>query len=171
MVKDCLKYGGDPRPNLRVGGGGNPLNMLDSRAALSLLRTIEHDKPKLVYVGPVYKMHNDDPDKESVIKKVTDVLDSIRAMGVAIITEAHHTKAGTHGGPLEPSGSNLWTWWPEYGLGLRLADGSGELRRCNLERWRIDRDASSWPHEVESSGQSGLMWARSAAPGFRQIAS
>jgi replicative DNA helicase len=94
MVKDCLKYGGDPRPNLRVGGGGNPLNMLDSRAALSLLRTIEHDKPKLVYVGPVYKMHNDDPDKESVIKKVTDVLDSIRAMGVAIITEAHHTKAG-----------------------------------------------------------------------------
>jgi hypothetical protein len=57
---------------------------------------------------------------------ITDVLDSIRAMGVAIITEAHHTKEGQKGGTLEPSGSNLWTWWPEFGLGLRIVPGRGD---------------------------------------------
>lgn len=167
MVNDCVKLGCDPRPNLHIGGGGNPLNLLNPQSALSLLRTIEHDQPKLVYIGPVYKMHNDDPDKESVVKKITDVLDSIRAMGVAIITEAHHTKEGRKGGTLEPSGSNLWTWWPEFGFGLRLTndDRSSEaavMRRCDLERWRIDREASQWPDEVEASGQLGLAWARAS---------
>lgn len=161
MVNDCMQMGCDPRPNLNIGGGGNPLNLLNPQNALSLLRTIEHDNPKLVYIGPVYKMHNDDPDKESVVKKITDVLDSIRAMGAAIITEAHHTKEGKKGGSLEPSGSNLWTWWPEFGLGLRLDPGpNNNTRRCILEGWRINREVAMWPDEVESSGKLGLAWAR-----------
>lgn len=167
MVQDCLKHNGaDPRPQLSIGGHGNPLNLLNPQNALSLLRTIEHDRPQLVYIGPAYKMHNDDPDKESVVKKITDVLDAIRAMGVAIITEAHHTKEGRRGGTLEPSGSNLWTWWPEFGLGLRLAgDAKSNLtRRCDLERWRIDRESALWPDEVEASGQLGFAWARASVP-------
>jgi hypothetical protein len=89
-------------------------------------------------------------------------------MGAAIITEAHHTKAGKTGGSLEPSGSNLWTWWPEFGLGLRLDESPHNVtRRCRLEKWRIDREANEWPIEVESSGQGGLVWARAAAPGFQ----
>lgn len=171
MVQECVKQGADPRPNLTIGGGGNPLNMLNPQAALSLLRTIEHDKPTLVYVGPVYKMHNDDPDKESVVKKITDVLDSIRAMGIAIITEAHHTKEGRKGGTLEPSGSNLWTWWPEFGLGLRMdPDPQNVTRRCVLERWRIDRESSEWPDEIEASGKIGLPWARASFRGVRGVA-
>jgi replicative DNA helicase len=172
MVKDCLDMGVDPRPNLTLGGSGNPLNLLNPSNALSLLRTIEHDKPRLLYIGPVYKMHNDDPDKETVVKKITDTLDAIRAMGVAIITEAHHTKAGQAGGSLEPSGSNLWTWWPEYGLGMRLQNpGRGSeaqvMRRCSLERWRVDRDAASWPDEIEATGKFGLAWARADYRGLR----
>jgi replicative DNA helicase len=166
MVRDCFKHNTDPRPNLSIGGGGNPLNLLNPSNALSLLRTIEHDDPKILYVGPVYKMHNDDPDKEAVVKRITDVLDHVRAMGVSIITEAHHTKEGRKGGSLEPSGSNLWTWWPEFGLGLRLAPGENTTRRCGLERWRIDRESAAWPLEVESSGQSGLLWARADAPAW-----
>jgi hypothetical protein len=150
MVNDCVGMGADPRPNLTIGGGGNPLNLLNPQNALSLLRTIEHDKPQLVYIGPVYKMHNDDPDKESVVKKITDVLDSIRAMGVAIITEAHHTKEGRKGGALEPSGSNLWTWWPEFG------GASTVRRRCGLPR-SSRRGRSVWhgPGRTASSGTGG----------------
>lgn len=163
MVNDCLKLGCDPRPNLFVGGDGQPLDLLNPQNALSLLRTIERDKPGLVYIGPVYKLHNDDPDKESVVKRITDVLDSIRGMGAAIITEAHHTKEGRNGGSLAPSGSNLWTWWPEFGRGLRLVDEKNNMtRRCDLERWRIDRVPSQWPDEVEQSGQLGLRWARAS---------
>lgn len=174
MVKDCMDLGMDPRPNLTVGGRGNPLNLLNPANALSLLRTVEHDKPKLMYLGPVYKMHNDDPDKETVVKKITDTLDAIRAMGVAIITEAHHTKAGQNGGTLEPSGSNLWTWWPEFGLGMRLQGSrnaeDAPLRRCSLERWRIDRDVASWPDEIEATGKFGLMWARASGYARRSVA-
>lgn len=158
-------YGLDPRPNLTLGGEGNALDLLNPQTALSLLRTIEHDKPDLLYIGPVYKLHNDDPDKEAVVKRVTGVLDRIRALGVSVITEAHHTKAGGKAmSSLEPSGSNLWTWWPEFGLGLRLISDSDEIvRRCTLERWRIDREASAWPSDVESTGVPGLPWTRAAA--------
>jgi replicative DNA helicase len=113
----------------------------------------------LVYIGPVYKLHNDDPDKESVVKRITGVLDQVRAMGTAIITEAHHTKASKVGGSLEPSGSNLWTWWPEFGLGLRLdKDSDSIIRRCALEKWRIDRVSRQWPMFVEAGGK--WPWAR-----------
>lgn len=168
MVKDCLDLGADPRPNLHIGGGGNPLDVLNPQNALSLLRTIEHDKPALVYIGPAYKMHNDDPDKEIVVKKITGVLDSIRAMGCSILTEAHHSKAGKNGGTLEPSGSNLWTWWPEFGYGMRIVSEPHEaMRRARLVRWRFDRVAASWPQEVEQTGKFGLGWARADGVGWR----
>jgi hypothetical protein len=168
MVRYCVKLGHDPRPNLFVDSTGNPLDVLDPANALSLLATVEHFRPQLVYIGPVYKMHNDDPDKEIVVKKITTVLDRIRATGAAIITEAHTTKEGQRGGgSLSPSGANLWSWWPEFGCGLRLQPGdeADVMRRCDLERWRIDRDGSGWPHEVESSGLP-LPWVRCAPPGM-----
>lgn len=144
---------------LRIGGHGNPLNLLDAAQALSLLRTIDHDKPDLVYIGPVYKLHNDDPDKEAVVKKITGVLDAIRETGAALIGEAHPNKAHAHGGGMSPSGSGMWSWWPEFGLGLRLAaDSDTTVRLCSLERWRIDRTDSKWPKWIQHDGK--WPWAR-----------
>lgn len=159
LVKAVRDMGLDVEDRLTLGGHGNSFNLLNPQNALSLLRTVEHDKPDLLYIGPVYKMHNGDPDKEVTIKQVTDILDSIREMGVSLITEAHHTKGGKRGESLEPSGSNLWTWWPEFGLGLRLdADSDDIVRRCLLERWRMDREASKWPQVIEAGGK--FPWAR-----------
>lgn len=153
MLKEARAVGRPVEDRLTIGGHGNPLNLLDASTALSLLRTIEHDKPDLVYIGPVYKLHNDDPDKEVVVKKITHVLDQIRATGASLITEAHHTKAAKQGGSLEPSGSNLWTWWPELGLGLRLSpESDASMRLCALERWRLDRVQSNWPNFVNAGG-------------------
>lgn len=140
---------GRPVEHLTIGGHGNGLNVLDASSALSLLRTVEHDKPDLVYIGPYYKLHNEDPDKEVTVKKVTHVLDQIREMGAATMTEAHHTKAAHAGGSMAPSGSNMWNWWPEFGFGLRLLpDTEPLMRECALERWRIDRDTNEWPDVV-----------------------
>jgi hypothetical protein len=145
---------------LTIGGHGNPLNLLDKASSMSLLRTVEHDKPDLVYIGPAYKLHNDDPDKEAVVKRITNVLDQIRATGAAVMTEAHHTKSAKVGGSLEPSGSNLWTWWPEIGRGLRLdPDSDPVVRRCALEPWRIDRVSRNYPQWIEHDGR--FPWARS----------
>jgi hypothetical protein len=160
MLREARDAGHPVEDRLRIGGHGNPLNLLDPSSALSLLRTVEHDKSDLVYIGPVYKLHNDDPDKEVVVKKITAVLDQIRALGCAIITEAHHTKGAKVGGSLEPSGSNLWTWWPEFGRGLRMDRDSDEhVRRCALENWRIDRVQRQWPDWIEHGGR--WPWARS----------
>jgi hypothetical protein len=164
MLREARDNGTPVDDRLTIGGRGNPLDLLNPQNALSLLRTVEHDKPDLVYIGPVYKLHNDDPDKEAVVKRITSVLDQIRATGAALITEAHHAKAAKQGGNMEPSGANLWTWWPEFGRGLRLDKDSDEnVRRCALETWRIDRVARSWPQFVEAGGK--WPWAR-ARRGF-----
>lgn len=162
MRREAHANGTPVEDRLRVGGHGNPLDLLDQSSALSLLRTVEHDQPDLVYIGPVYKLHNDDPDKEVVVKKITGVLDRIRAVGCAVITEAHHTKIGPNKKTLEPSGSNLWTWWPEFGRGLRLdPDTDTDVRRCAMEPWRIDRVQRHWPSWIEAGGK--WPWSRAAA--------
>lgn len=169
IIAGLRNMGLDPRPNLRIDiRGGHPYDLLNRQNALRLLRTVEHDAPDLVYVGPVYKLHNDDPDKEIVVKKITGVLDGIREMGAALMTEAHPNKAAKHGGSMAPSGAALWEWWPEFGLGLRMdPDSDEQTRRCKLERWRIDRDESHWPMFVQASGDPALPWMEApVVPGY-----
>ena len=162
MSKEARDSGRPLEDRFKIGGHGMPLNLLDASSAMSLMRTVEHYEPDLVYIGPAYKLHMDDPDKEVVVKKITSVLDMIRATGAALITEAHHTKEAKRGGSLEPSGSNLWTWWPEFGRGMRLQEGTeaGLMRRCDLEQWRIDRVQRTWPMSIEHGGR--WPWARAA---------
>jgi hypothetical protein len=168
IIRGLERLGLDPWPHLTIGGTGNPFDLLNAQNAMSLLRSVEHDKPQLVYIGPVYKLHNDDPDKEIVVKKITGVLDAIREMGAALITEAHPNNQSQHGGPMRPSGSGLWTWWPEFGMGLRLDPDSDDItRRCKLERWRIDRDENAWPLYVQASGDAALPWMEApVVPGY-----
>lgn len=152
--------GGDYENRLTIAGEGNPMDLMDRPTAAALLATVEHDKPDLVYLGPFYKLHNDDPDKEITVKKVTNVIDQIRATGAAVIMEAHTGKDARRGGSMEPSGSNMWTWWPEFGVGMRLnPDAPEEMRHCRLERWRIDRVTRSWPEAIETGG--AWPWVRS----------
>jgi replicative DNA helicase len=82
-------------------------------------------------------------------------------MGCSVIMEAHINKEGKRGGSMEPSGSNMWNWWPEFGIGLRLDDDAPEaMRLCVLERWRIDRVQRDWPDAIEQGGS--WPWRRSA---------
>lgn len=159
----------DAAERITIAGHGNPINLLDPVVAAQVLATVEHDKPDVVYVGPFYKLHREDPNEEVVVKRVTDVIDRIRATGAVTIMEAHHNKEGRRTGPMEPSGSNMWTWWPEFGVGLRLdPDAPNELRLTRLERWRVDRmDLRSWPDAIEAGTdwpwQASVMKAWSAA--------
>lgn len=168
IIKGLENLGLEPRANLTIGGTGNPFDVLNPQNAMNLLRTVERDQPQLVYIGPVYKLHNDDPDKEVVVKKITNVLDGIREMGAALITEAHPNKGAKAGGPLSPSGAALWEWWPEFGMGLRADPDTDEhVRRCKLERWRLDRDVNAWPLFVQASGDPALPWMESPiVPGY-----
>ncbi len=159
MLETVTWAGLDVADTLRIDSKGHALDLLNPQDALSLLRTVEADQPDLVYIGPVYKLHNDDPDKEMVVKRITAVLDKVRECGCAVITEAHANK----GGSLAPSGANLWTWWPEFGRGLRLDPNSDEqTRRCALERWRFDRQPREWPDVV----QAGSRWPWVAAASY-----
>lgn len=163
IVEEVAKRGQDPRPNLNImKDSGQRLNLMDPQTALSILRTIEHDKPDIVYIGPLYKLHHLNADKEEATSRIADFLDSICNMGAGVVAEAHINKEAGVGGSLAPSGSNLWTWWPEYGHGLRLSSESDAafFRRCNVERWRGDREENNWPTQIETSGVLGLPWHR-----------
>ena len=165
LRKEAESNGTPVEDRLTVGGHGNPLDLLDQATAMSLLRTVEHDRPDLVYIGPVYKLHQDDPDKETTVKRITGVLDRIRETGCALITEAHHAKQGPNRRTLEPSGSNVWTWWPEFGRGLRLdPDTDVSMRRSSLEPWRIDRVQRNWPAWIHAGGS--WPWVRSPENSF-----
>jgi hypothetical protein len=162
MLKECRDVQRPVEDRLMIGGHGSPIDLLDPASAMSVMRTVEHDRPDLVYIGPAYKLHLGDPDKEMHVKQVTAVLDQIRATGAAVICEAHpNNESSSKGGSLRPSGSGLWTWWPEFGRGLRLdTNALPEMRRCELEMWRIDRVARNWPEWLEAGGS--WPWVRSS---------
>jgi replicative DNA helicase len=68
-------------------------------------------------------------------------LDSLRARGVALVTEAHsgHERSDS----LRPLGSSAWLRWPEFGRGLR--EDKAQPGRYIFEQWRGDRDERNFP--------------------------
>lgn len=160
LLTQARRFGHEVGDNLRIHTRGQSMDLLNPTEAMSVLRTIEHDRPDLVYIGPAYKLHNDDPDKESVIKRVQHVLDAIREMGPAVMVEAHANKSES----MAPSGSNIWSWWPEFGMGLKLVPGSDRIERhCALVRWRFERDdLAEWPEAVRAGGK--WPWSQTTLP-------
>lgn len=138
------------------------IDLLQPGAARALLQQVERLQPQLVMIGPVYRLHEDDPNDERTARKITVVLDQIREIGgAAIVTEAHMAKAVGIGGErsAKPVGSGLWMRWPDYGYGLVLApDSDLVVRSCRLKAWRGPRDERDWPERLQSGLATGKPW-------------
>ncbi|HEY3924382.1 MAG TPA: DnaB-like helicase N-terminal domain-containing protein [Acidothermaceae bacterium] len=139
------------------------INLLDPADRRWLLRKVEQHTPALLSIGPVYKLHDGDPDKEEFIRKVQRVLDDCRAMGCTLLMEHHagHGDSSKGQRPVRPSGSSLWLRWPEFGYGLRLAsDEHAEAERLvDLVPWRGPREERTWPKRL----RAGSPWPWVAA--------
>lgn len=138
------------------------VNLLSAGAAVKVLRMVERVNPDVVMIGPIYRLHEGDPNDERDARKISVVLDQVREIsGAAVITEAHMAKGGGPGQSrsLRPVGSGLWLRWPEYGYGLVLAEGGDLISRpVTVEAWRGPRDERKWPSMLVSGVVQGSPW-------------
>lgn len=140
---------------LRIDIRPSGLNLLSPSDAALLLRTVERNRPDLLVIGPIYRLHEDDPNDERVARKTAAVLDQARQIGCAVVTEAHTPHTDGHGGHmLRPVGSSLWKRWPEFGYCLKLtSDSDYHARLCRLIPWRGPRDERQWPEMLAAGGE------------------
>lgn len=130
-----------------------------------LIEQVTAHKPDLLVVGPFYKLHSEDINKEENARRVAAVLDHARSIsGAALLTEAH---AG-HGEPgkkrsVRPIGSSLLLRWPEFGYGLAHnahaePDERGRAHQIDVIAWRGPRDDRDWPPHLEYGPAGHLPW-------------
>lgn len=167
MVVDCENSPPQSRRALRpmrlkAGENLKPefLTILMRPQGLDLLRRsdrkwlqerIEANQPDVLIMGPMYRLHNDDPNEERPARLLAAFLDDLRVRHqFALVMETHqpHASGGTRR-VLRPYGASLWVRWPEFGLGL-LHDEKTDAWR--LVPWRGSRDDRSWPPMLTRSG-------------------
>lgn len=105
---------------------------------------IKQARPRLLVIGPVYKMAGGDPKDEQTAKSVATTLDHLRVEhNLALVMEAHtpYADGSRSKRPERPYGASLWSRWPEFGLYLAP---DGELRH-----WRGQRDEREWPTKLK----------------------
>ncbi len=121
-----------------------------------LVRRVAALQPALLLIGPLYRLHAADPNKEEPARQVARVLDRCRAAAnCALIAEAHAGHAvGTSGDRnMRPTGTSLWLRWPEFGYGMRPGkDYDPRSRMVDFLSWRGDRAARSWPRALRAGG-------------------
>jgi replicative DNA helicase len=122
-------------------------------------KVIEHTRPRLVCIGPLYKLYRTEgrESDEQAALEVQAVLDDLRSrFGFALLIEHHapHADSGSKR-KARPYGSSLWLRWPEFGIGLEdSSNGRGSL---DLTRFRSDRVTASWPTRIDRASH-GLPW-------------
>jgi replicative DNA helicase len=122
-------------------------------------KVIEHSRPKLVCIGPLYKLYRSEAREsdETAALEVQAILDDLRERyGFALLIEHHapHADAGTKR-KARPYGSSLWLRWPEFGIGLE--DSTARRGSLELTRFRSDRVKASWPDRIDRGGT--LPWS------------
>ncbi|KAA0022079.1 AAA family ATPase [Antrihabitans cavernicola] len=150
--------------DFRPGG----IDLLGSRDRAWIEHSVQAFEPDLVVLGPLYKLHFEDPNAEAPARKVSGVLDGLRERyGFALLTEAHSGKgktadnAGREVRTVAPVGSSMWLRWPEFGFGLRRApDDPGEARASIVDvvPWRGAREERAWPNGLSQGSSEQLPW-------------
>lgn len=144
---------------LFVEGRPEGLNLMDPAQAQWLVHRVAALQPAVLFTGSLYKLIEGDPNKEEPARAVSAVLDRCRSVAnCAIVVEAHsgHSQGSSGERNVRPIGASLWLRWPEFGYGLRPADGfDPEVNRLvDFVPWRGDRDVRSWPRQL----RAGSLW-------------
>lgn len=111
-----------------------------------LTERVAANRPDLLCIGPLYKLHEAEDEKSSDVRQVQITLDRIRTRyncGLLMETHAPHDSF-TKFGKIRPSGSRLWIRWPEFILTLSPVD-KGSNEHWWLNHARGPRDERDWP--------------------------
>lgn len=128
------------------------LDLLHARDSMWLQEVMATYRPQLLIIGPVYKLHADDPNDEKPARAVQRVLDVCRTRfgGCAIVIEAHSPHGPTGARELRPFGASAWLRWPEFGFGIRPEKNTDEV--AYFQEWRGSRDEREWPLAIRRGG-------------------
>lgn len=146
------------------------LDLLGAADSGWLDRSVREARPDVLFVGPLYRLHNESINDEQAAKKLVATLDSIRVRhGVALVVEAHAGHAEEFGGKrkMRPVGSSVFLRWPEFGLGMRRSednDKSGPPLIMDLIPWRGSREDRDWPKKIMRGGVNKLPWIPYGGP-------
>lgn len=141
-----------------------PLDLAGRHDSRWLIERVAVNRPDMLITGPIYKLHNEDPNEELPARRVIRTFDLIRTKyDVSVILEAHTAK-GSAGAvrSLNPYGASIWMRWPEFGYGLRpdkeagTVDGHAAL--VNFASWRPPRDQREWPTVLAGDGAAFWPW-------------
>lgn len=139
--------------NMRPAG----IDLLAGNDAAWLEQAIDATAPDLLVLGPLYKLHHENPSDETAARELVWVLDSLRERhGFALLTEAHAGNSNDANGDrmMRPLGSSLFRRWPEFGFGLRRAKddpGGSRASVVDVVSWRGSREERSWPSKLQHS--------------------
>lgn len=122
---------------------------------IRLESVIQHVKPDLVAIGPVYKIYqvNAHENDELAAREVMATLDDLRTRYSFGLMMEHHAPKGTgNKREMMPFGTSLWLRWPELGISMEPLDPSREdASHLKIGRWRGDRLKNEWPKEIRWS--------------------
>lgn len=129
------------------------LNLLDPRDVGSIHRHIDRWKPKVMFIGPLYRLavkFNSDEDAAPIIA----ALDEFRDRGIALVMEAHTGHALGSGGvrDVRPRGSSALMGWPEFGFGIRPNQDDRTL--VDFVPWRGAREHRKFPETFRRGHRS-----------------
>lgn len=129
---------------------------LRSRAGRAKLEAvIEHVRPEVVAIGPLYKLYAVDAHErdEQAALEVMRILDDLRIRyRFGLLIEHHAPKGSGSSRDMTPYGSSLWLRWSEIGLTMTpVGDDPEDLSLMRLGRFRGDRVEHAWPNRVRRS--------------------
>jgi hypothetical protein len=133
------------------------LDLLQRHDRRWLLERVAVNRPDVLIMGPLYKLHAGDPNEEMPARTVAAAIDTLRGrFGITFISEAHSPHGeGVHR-PVRPIGASLWLRWPEFGYGLRPVPD--EPNSMLFVPWRGPRDEREWPTRLVRGGEGAWPW-------------
>lgn len=126
------------------------LNLLGQRDRAWLTGHVEANRPDLVMIGPLYKLHEDDPTAEQPARALAAFLDRLRVRyQFSLMVEAHPpNESQGFKRPLRIYGASLWRRWFDIGIGLTEDDDG-----YHLPNWRGFRADGEWPKHLQRGGE------------------
>lgn len=157
----------DPSDNLFIECRPGGIDITRPEDELWFISRVVALQPAILFTGPIYKMHEQDPNDEKPARKIAAILDRARAAANCSIVIETHTPHGTEGmaGPrkIRPVGTSMWLRWPEFGYGIRpTQDFTPENRLVEFVPWRGDREERDWPTRLKAGGT--WPWQQAADP-------
>jgi hypothetical protein len=123
-----------------------------------------HHSPDVILLGPAYKLMRGDPQRDSDVLALLNVIDEVRVQhNAAVLVETHSPHGVGNDRPTRPYGSSMWLRWPEIGFGLRAAEGTEFTAKnrpieVELVSWRGQREDRDWPAKIEHGKSNQLPW-------------